>query len=117
MLAGSVYSCLRPVQILSALACKSLWEDTPSGKPPRRSNSFWEETPTRNFSLGTHLCLIQCALLTACSVCCAVLCDAGVYSVGQANNKQILSCAELANRRHTELMEQLQLQAGGNMES
>lgn len=35
---------------------------------------------------------------------------AGVYSVGQADQKQILSCAELANRRHTELMDQLQQQ-------
>jgi hypothetical protein len=46
-----------------------------------------------------------------------VLCVAGVYSVGQANQKQILSCAELANRRHTEIMEQLQQQAGDDMES
>lgn len=42
--------------------------------------------------------------------CCLSPPCAGVYSVGQADQKQILSCAELANRRHTELMEQLQQQ-------
>jgi hypothetical protein len=37
--------------------------------------------------------------------------------VGPADQKQILSCAELANRRHADLMEQMQQQqqeeAGG----
>jgi hypothetical protein len=53
------------------------------------------------------------------ALCCAVvswLCRAGVYSVGPADQKQLLSCAELANRRHEELTEQLQQQAGYDME-
>jgi len=49
-------------------------------------------------------------LLSKQNLCRSVLCCAGVYSVGPANQKQILSCAELAHRRHTELMDHLQQQ-------
>jgi hypothetical protein len=63
------------------------------------------------------------AVPTSVLHCCAVpgrdlLCctAAGVYSVGPADQKQLLSCAELANRRHTELTEQLQQQAGLDMQ-
>jgi hypothetical protein len=50
-----------------------------------------------------------------CPCCCRFCHRAGVYSVGPATQKQILSCAELASRRHSELQEQLQ-QGVGSMQ-
>lgn len=49
---------------------------------------------------------------TALLACCA----AGVYSVGPATPKQVLSCAEMAKQRHKELTEQLEA-AATRMES
>lgn len=46
---------------------------------------------------------------------CAV-CFVGVYSVGSASPKQLLSCAEMAGHRHKEVLEQLK-QAADKMES
>jgi hypothetical protein len=43
-------------------------------------------------------------------VCCLLHCTfvfAGVYSVGSAAPKQVLSCAEMAKQRHAELLAQL----------
>lgn len=65
-------------------------------------------------------CAVPCSAVPCCVLLCfsVLLCCAGVYSVGPADQKQLLSCAELANRRHAELTEQLQLQqqAGRDME-
>jgi hypothetical protein len=41
---------------------------------------------------------------------------AGVHSVGPATPKQVLSCAELASKRHAELLDQLD-QAANAMEA
>jgi hypothetical protein len=38
-------------------------------------------------------------------------CCAGVYSVGSATPKQVLSCAEMAKQRHAELLAQLEAAA------
>jgi hypothetical protein len=40
-----------------------------------------------------------------------------VYSVGSATPKQVLSCAEMAKQRHTELLAQLEAAANKMEES
>lgn len=49
--------------------------------------------------------------LLADLLACLLRCAAGVYSVGAATPKQVLSCAEMAKQRHAELLAQLEAAA------